>query len=123
MMAVPAHEKGLELLYENRADLPGSVLGDPGRLRQVVVNLLGNAIKFTASGEVSLVVLDAHEQEDALNVHLAVLDTGIGIAPEWKARIFDAFVQADGSNTRSHGGTGLGLSICSRLVGFMGGRM
>lgn len=122
-MAVPAHEKGLELLYENRADLPDSVLGDPGRLRQVVVNLLGNAIKFTESGEVSLAVVDAHEQDHGLTVHFAVSDTGIGVAPEWKGRIFDAFVQADGSNTRRHGGTGLGLSICSRLVGFMGGRM
>jgi two-component system, sensor histidine kinase and response regulator len=123
MLAVAAHEKGLELLYENRTDLPDRLLGDPGRLRQVVVNLLGNAIKFTASGEVSLAVLEAHEQEHGLTVHLAVFDTGIGIAPEWKGRIFDAFVQADGTNTRSHGGTGLGLSICSRLVGFMGGRL
>ena len=123
MMAVPAHEQGLELLYENRAELPGPVLGDPGRLRQVVVNLLGNAIKFTQSGEVSLAIVDAHEQEHELTVHFAVSDSGIGVVPEWKDRIFDAFVQADGSNTRRYGGTGLGLSICSRLVGFMGGRM
>ena len=123
MLAVPAHEKGLELLYENRTDLPDCLLGDPGRLRQVVVNLLGNAIKFTESGEVSLAVLEAREQEHGLTVHLAVLDTGIGIAPEWKDRIFDAFVQADGTNTRNYGGTGLGLSICSRLIGFMGGRL
>jgi signal transduction histidine kinase/CheY-like chemotaxis protein len=123
MLAVPAHEKGLELLYENRTDLPDCLLGDPGRLRQVVVNLLGNAIKFTESGEVSLAVLDAQKQEHGLTVHLAVLDTGIGIAPEWRDRIFDAFVQADGTNTRNYGGTGLGLSICSRLVGFMGGRL
>jgi PAS domain S-box-containing protein len=123
MMAVPAHEKGLELLYENWAELPDCLLGDPGRLRQVVVNLLGNAVKFTASGEVSLAVLDAHEDERGLSVHLVVSDTGIGIAPEWKDRIFDAFVQADGSNTRCHSGTGLGLSICSRLVGLMGGRI
>ena len=123
VMAVPAHEKGLELLYENRADLPECVLGDPGRLRQVVVNLLGNAIKFTASGEVSLTVLEAHASEHVLTVHLAVMDTGIGVAPEWKDRIFDAFVQADGSCTRRHSGTGLGLSICSRLIDFMGGRI
>jgi signal transduction histidine kinase/CheY-like chemotaxis protein len=121
-MAVAAHEKGLELLYENRAELPASVVGDPGRLRQVVVNLLGNAIKFTESGEVSLAIVDAHQQDHDLTVHLAVSDTGIGIAPEWKDRIFGAFVQADGSNTRRHGGTGLGLSICARLAGFMGGR-
>ena len=123
MMAVPAHEKGLELLYENRALLPESVLGDPGRLRQIVVNLLGNAIKFTESGEVSLAVVDAHEEELGLTVHIAVSDTGIGVPPEWQGRIFDAFVQADGSHTRRQGGTGLGLSICSRLVGLMGGRM
>ena len=123
MMAVPAHRKGLELLYENRADLPAGVLGDPGRLRQIVVNLLGNAIKFTESGEVSLAVVDAHEEEHGLTVHFAVADTGMGVPLEWQGRIFDAFVQADGSNTRRHGGTGLGLSICSRLVGFMGGRM
>jgi signal transduction histidine kinase/DNA-binding response OmpR family regulator len=138
-MAVPAHEKGLEILYENRANLPESVLGDPGRLRQVVVNLIANAIKFTSAGEVTLAVVDAHrvdaqqvganqvganqQEEQGLTVHFAVSDTGIGIAPEWKARIFDAFVQADGSNTRRYGGTGLGLSICSRLVGFMGGRL
>ena len=123
MMAVPAHEKGLELLYENRVELPDCVKGDPGRLRQVVVNLLGNAIKFTTAGEVSLLVLEAREEEHGLTVHLGVTDTGIGIAPEWQSRIFDAFVQADGSSTRCHGGTGLGLSICKRLVEFMGGRM
>ncbi len=123
LMAVPAHEKGLELLYENRAGLPRTVLGDPGRLRQIVINLLGNAIKFTESGEVCLTVLGALPQEAGLAVHFAVSDTGMGIAPEWQSRIFDAFVQADGSNTRRHGGTGLGLSICSRLVNFMGGRM
>ncbi|HXN50046.1 MAG TPA: PAS domain S-box protein [Bryobacteraceae bacterium] len=123
LMAAPAHEKGLELLYENRAELPACVWGDSGRLRQVVVNLLSNAIKFTASGEVSLRVLEASEHERRLTVHLAVKDTGIGIAPEWKARIFDAFVQADGTTTRRYGGTGLGLSICSRLLSLMGGRI
>jgi two-component system, sensor histidine kinase and response regulator len=123
MMAVTAQDKGLEFLYENRAELTGGVLGDPGRLRQVVVNLLGNAIKFTESGEVSLTIVEAHKQEQGLTVHFAVADTGIGVAPEWQDRIFDAFVQADGSNTRRFGGTGLGLSICSRLVGFMGGHM
>ena len=123
LMAVPAHEKGLELLYENRAELPERIVGDPGRVRQVVVNLLGNAVKFTSSGEVSLAILEAREQGDVLAVHLAVSDTGIGIGPEWRDRIFDPFVQADESNTRRHGGTGLGLAICSRLVDHMGGRM
>ncbi len=119
LMAVPAHEKGLELLYENSVNLPECMVGDAGRVRQVILNLLGNAIKFTTSGEVCLRVLDAHEDVNGLTVHVEVSDTGIGIAPEWKDRIFDAFVQADGSNTRCHSGTGLGLSICSRLVGFM----
>ncbi len=123
MMAVPAHEKGLELLYENRIDLPEVVLGDPGRLRQVVVNLLGNAIRFTETGEVSLAVVDVQSAENGLTVHFSVSDTGIGISKEWQDRIFAAFVQADGSHTRRFGGTGLGLSISSRLVGFMGGRM
>ena len=123
MMAVPAHEKGLELLYENKVTLPERVLGDPGRLRQIVVNLVANAIKFTESGEVSLAVMDAHEAEDGLKVHFAVSDTGIGVRQEWMGRIFDPFVQADGSHTRRHGGTGLGLSICTRLLGLMGGRI
>jgi len=123
VMAVPAHEKELELLFENRAKLPAVVLGDPGRLRQIVVNLLGNAIKFTTSGEVTLAIVDASESDQNITVHLTVSDTGIGIAREWQERIFDAFVQADGSNTRRHNGTGLGLSICSRLAGLMGGRM
>jgi len=123
MMAVPAHDKELEFTYENRAGLPARILGDPGRVRQIVVNLLGNAIKFTKSGKVSLVVLEACPQEQGLTVHVAVTDTGIGIPKEWQDRIFDVFVQADGSNTRCHGGTGLGLSICSRLVGYMGGRI
>jgi signal transduction histidine kinase/DNA-binding response OmpR family regulator len=123
MMAVPSHEKGLELLYENRAILPESVLGDSGRLRQILVNLLGNAIKFTESGEVSLTVVDACQKAHELKVHMAVSDTGVGIPLEWQGRIFDAFVQADGSHTRRQGGTGLGLSICSRLVGLMGGVM
>ncbi len=123
MMAVAAHEKGLELLYDNPLDLPEIVIGDPGRLRQVVVNLLGNAIKFTEAGEVCLAVVEVQPNEHGIAVHLLVSDTGIGISQEWQERIFAAFVQADGSHTRRYGGTGLGLSISSRLVGFMGGRM
>jgi signal transduction histidine kinase/DNA-binding response OmpR family regulator len=123
MMSAPASKKGLELLYENGTDLPELVIGDSGRLRQVVVNLLGNAIKFTTAGEVRLAVVEAVRNDSAVTVHFAVSDTGIGIAPEWRDRIFGAFVQADGSNTRLFGGTGLGLSICARLVGFMGGRI
>src|SRR5262249_44370356 len=120
---VPAHQKGLELVYENRAHLDDFLVGDPGRLRQVLVNLLGNAVKFTASGEVRVCLLDCIHDGDSVTLHIAVSDTGIGISDEWKARIFDAFVLADGSNTRRFGGTGLGLAICSRLVGLMGGKI
>jgi signal transduction histidine kinase/CheY-like chemotaxis protein len=123
MMALPAHKKGLELLYEDRSGLCDLVVGDPGRLRQVVVNLLGNAIKFTESGEVKVSFLDCAREHDGVELHFSVSDTGIGISEQWKNRIFDAFVQTDGSNTRRYGGTGLGLTICSRLVGLMGGRI
>jgi signal transduction histidine kinase/DNA-binding response OmpR family regulator len=123
MMAVSAHTKSLELLYDNRTDLPEAVLGDGGRLRQVVVNLLGNAIKFTEAGEIVLTVVDVQPSEHGFSAHFSVSDTGIGVSEESRDRIFGAFVQADGSHTRRYGGTGLGLSISSRLVGLMGGRM
>ena len=87
------------------------------------MNLLGNAIKFTASGEVTLALVDVTLHEQDLVAHFSVSDTGIGISREWKDRIFDAFVQEDGSHTRRYGGSGLGLSISSRLVGLMGGQM
>jgi signal transduction histidine kinase/CheY-like chemotaxis protein len=123
LVAVPAQQKGLELMYENRTVLPAIVVGDAGRLRQIVVNLLGNAIKFTESGEVKLGVMEVLQEEHRLTVHFAVSDTGIGISQESKDRIFEAFVQADGSHTRRYGGTGLGLAISSRLVKLMGGRI
>jgi CheY-like chemotaxis protein/nitrogen-specific signal transduction histidine kinase len=121
LMAVPAHEKGLELIYDNLVELPPRLLGDAGRVRQIVVNLLGNAIKFTESGEVSLGIVDARRVGQCLLVHFSVSETGIGIPAEWKDRVFAAFVQVDGSHTRRHGGTGLGLAICARLVECMGG--
>ena len=123
MVAVPAQKKGLELLYDNPAALPQIVVGDSGRIRQIVVNLLGNAIKFTESGEVTLGVREILQPDNTLSVHFTVSDTGIGVSQEWKDRIFEAFVQADGSNTRRYGGTGLGLTICSRLAALMGGRI
>lgn len=123
-MALPAHQKGLELLCENCVTLRDPlVVGDPGRLRQVLVNLLGNAIKFTSSGEVKLALIDAASENGSVVLHFSVSDTGMGISEEWKTRIFDPFVQTDGSNTRRYGGTGLGLTICSRLVSLMGGRI
>ena len=123
IVTVPAHQKGLGLLYENRAGLQDVLVGDPGRLRQVLVNLLGNAVKFTRSGEVRVSLLDCKRDGGCATLHFAVSDTGIGISEEWKTHIFDAFVQTDGSNTRRYGGTGLGLTICSRLVDLMGGRI
>jgi two-component system, sensor histidine kinase and response regulator len=122
-LAVRAHEKDLELLCEWKADVPDSVVGDSIRVRQVVVNLLGNAIKFTHAGEVALeVALEASTHEE-VELHFTIRDTGIGIAPEKQRLIFDAFSQADGSMTRKYGGTGLGLTISARLVQAMQGHI
>ncbi len=123
-MAFRAHGKGLELVCHIRPDVPAEVLGDPVRLRQIIVNLVGNAIKFTDSGEVVLRVESCKEEEDGF-VHLqfSVIDTGVGIPESSLEKIFAAFEQADGSTTRKFGGTGLGLSICSRLVELMGGKI
>ena len=123
VVAVPADRKGLELLYESQVELPTSLRGDAGRLRQVVVNLVGNAVKFTEEGEIALRVVDLTPRGQTVTVHFSVSDTGIGISGDWKDRVFEAFVQADGSSTRLHGGTGLGLAISSRLVSLMDGRI
>jgi two-component system, sensor histidine kinase and response regulator len=122
-LALRAEQKGLELAWRVAAKIPDEVLGDPVRLRQVITNLVGNAIKFTEAGEVVLSVDLAEAGEDELRLRFAVADTGIGIPPEKQGLIFDAFTQADGSMTRRYGGTGLGLSISSRLVSMMGGRL
>jgi signal transduction histidine kinase/DNA-binding response OmpR family regulator len=122
-LAVRAHEKGLELLCEWNSEVPDYVIGDTIRLRQVVVNLLGNAIKFTDSGEVALEIEVQSASDAELELHFIIRDTGIGIPPEKQELIFDAFSQADGSMTRRFGGTGLGLSISTRLVEAMGGRI
>jgi PAS domain S-box-containing protein len=151
-LAVRAHKKGLELAAHIAPDVPDALSGDPHRLRQVVVNLIGNAIKFTERGEVVLSVSveqlaaeGAEGAEKALNhssqlissppapsapsavssalLHFAVRDTGIGIAPEQQANLFQAFTQADASTTRKYGGTGLGLAISARLVELMGGHV
>jgi signal transduction histidine kinase/DNA-binding response OmpR family regulator/HPt (histidine-containing phosphotransfer) domain-containing protein len=122
-LALRADEKGLELLCEVAPEVPEMVSGDPGRLRQILLNLLGNAVKFTSEGEVGLKVLVEPSDENFALIHFAVSDTGIGIAPEKLAAIFDSFSQADTSTTREFGGTGLGLSISRRLVQMMGGRI
>lgn len=122
-LGLRAHQKDLELAFDIAQDVPDSLLGDAGRLRQVLVNLVGNAIKFTERGEVLVAVgLESRRGDEAV-LRFAVSDTGIGIAPEKRAAIFVPFEQADGSTTRRYGGTGLGLSISTRLVELMGGRI
>ena len=122
-LALRAHQKGLELNCRVGADVPRVLAGDEGRLRQVVLNLAGNAIKFTERGEVTLSVAVESAAEDAVLLHFAVADTGVGVPANKLKLIFDPFTQADGSTTRKYGGTGLGLSISSRLVEHMGGRI
>jgi signal transduction histidine kinase/CheY-like chemotaxis protein/HPt (histidine-containing phosphotransfer) domain-containing protein len=122
-LSVRASQKGLELAWSAKAGVPERVLGDAGRLRQIIVNLVGNAIKFTARGEV-VVGVEAESCGDGnIVLHFGVRDTGIGIAPEKQKLIFGAFTQADSSMTRKYGGTGLGLTISARLVQMMGGRI
>jgi PAS domain S-box-containing protein len=124
-LALRAQQKGLELACHVRADVPDGVVGDPGRLRQVIVNLVGNAIKFTERGEVVVRVERAAPEENGADftLHFSVSDTGIGIPPEKRERIFEAFTQVDASTTRKYGGTGLGLTISGQLVNLMGGRI
>ncbi len=123
LFSQPARRKGLELLADLPADDPLVVRGDALRLRQVVTNLLSNAVKFTDTGEVVLRLAVLENVENGLKLALTVSDTGIGIPQEAQGRIFEHFLQADGSTTRKYGGTGLGLAICQRLVGMMGGQI
>ncbi len=120
-LAVRAHQKGLELICKINSDVPELLVGDPVRLTQIVVNLIGNAVKFTEQGEIVLTVSTETQQEGTVNLKFKVRDTGIGIPPEKQKCIFEAFTQADGSSTRKYGGTGLGLSISSQLVTMMDG--
>jgi signal transduction histidine kinase/DNA-binding response OmpR family regulator len=122
-LALRADEKGLELLCEVAPEVPEMVRGDSNRLRQVVVNLIGNSIKFTNKGEVVLKVNNEAREGDDLLLHFTVADTGMGIAEEKRDSIFEPFTQADSSTTRKYGGTGLGLTICTRLVNMMGGEI
>src|ERR1019366_2770344 len=118
-----AEEKGLKLAYEVSASVPDRVVGDPARLRQILVNLLGNAIKFTVKGKVSLYVGTDVSDDESVLLHFVIADTGIGIPRVMHKIIFEAFVQADGATTRRFGGTGLGLAISTHLVEKMGGRI
>jgi signal transduction histidine kinase/DNA-binding response OmpR family regulator len=121
LLAPRAHQKELELGCHIQVDLPDRVFGDPIRLRQIVINLVGNAIKFTDKGEVMLYVERQSQSESTLDLHFFVSDTGIGIPEEKQQTIFEAFEQVDSSTTRKYGGTGLGLSISAALVKLMGG--
>jgi signal transduction histidine kinase/CheY-like chemotaxis protein/HPt (histidine-containing phosphotransfer) domain-containing protein len=129
-LAIRAHEKRLELTYEIEPDVPDDLVGDPGRLRQIIVNLIGNAIKFTHRGEILLRVATLERSnvatfqrptDDEVCLRFAISDTGIGIPPDKQELIFEAFSQADSSTTRKYGGTGLGLAICKQLVSMMSG--
>ena len=127
-LAVRADAKGLELAYHVAADVPDALIGDAGRLRQVLVNTVGNAIKFTDRGEVVVEVRSEHDASAAAGphdcaLHVSVRDTGIGVPADELQRIFQPFEQVDGSRARRYGGTGLGLSISARLVALMGGRI
>jgi CheY-like chemotaxis protein len=117
-----ASQKGLELICQAHG-VPGTVVGDPTRLRQVLTNLLGNALKFTAAGEIVVQAEVESRDAAAVAVHFSVRDTGIGIPPEKQRQIFEPFSQADTSTTRKYGGTGLGLTVSLRLVELMGGRL
>ena len=122
-MAFRAHNKQLELACRVEPHVPDAVTGDPGRLRQVLVNLVGNAVKFTNEGEVVVEVDVASQNEREVELHFCISDTGIGIPPDKQQLIFGAFEQADTSTTRRFGGTGLGLSISNKLIELMGGRI
>jgi PAS domain S-box-containing protein len=123
VLAARAAEKGLEILIDIEPEIPDTLIGDPGRLRQVLLNLIGNAIKFTEQGEVMLRISRAANCGENCRLRLAVIDTGIGIAHDKQAEIFEAFGQADASVTRRFGGTGLGLTISREIVHLMGGEL
>jgi len=122
-LGMRADQKGLELSADIPAEVPDHVIGDPTRLRQILINLIDNAIKFTERGDVVLRVAVESETADEHCLHFSVTDTGMGIPAEKQALIFEAFAQADGTTTRTHGGTGLGLAIATQLVRQMGGRI
>jgi signal transduction histidine kinase/CheY-like chemotaxis protein/integral membrane sensor domain MASE1 len=123
VLQIRAHEKGLELRYQFPPGLPDVLVGDPTRLKQIVLNLVGNAVKFTSQGEVVVRVEIETRTADQAIFHFRVIDTGIGIPLDKQKLIFEAFTQSDNSTTRQYGGTGLGLSISSRLVALMGGKL
>ena len=122
-LALKAHEKGLELVCHIQPDVPTALIGDPGRLRQIIVNIAGNSLKFTEEGEIVIRVEMESESDDSVKLHFMVSDTGIGIPQDKLDSIFKSFEQVDGSTTRKYGGTGLGLSITRQFVEMMGGEI
>lgn len=122
-LALRAEQKGLELIYNIQPEIPCALVGDSGRLIQTLLNLIGNAIKFTAAGEIIVRIEEESRNGDEICLRFSVSDTGIGIPTEKQKVIFDPFTQADGSTTRKYGGTGLGLAIATSLVELMGGRL
>jgi CheY-like chemotaxis protein len=123
LFAEPAANKGIELVLDVEPDVPHNAIGDPGRLRQILINLLGNAIKFTDSGEVVARVRRGESPGHGALLHFGVADTGIGLAEEEQARVFSTYSQVDSSTTRKHGGTGLGLATARMLAQLMGGEI
>lgn len=130
LFAGKAAEKGIEIMYEMEREVPSHVLGDPTRLRQILINLIGNALKFTSEGHVTIsvslteeMVREQEEETTPCRISFAISDTGIGIPEDRKHRLFRPFMQVDSSTTRQYGGTGLGLAICRRLVELMGGEI
>lgn len=123
MMAVKAHEKGLELICSSGIDIPRCINGDPGRLRQILVNLVGNAIKFTDKGEILIVAEHFKDTDDSVVIRFTVRDSGIGIPEDKQGVIFNSFTQVDTSTTRKYGGTGLGLAISKKLAELMHGEI
>jgi PAS domain S-box-containing protein len=121
-LALRAHKKGLELACHILPDVPDALVGDPSRLRQILVNLIGNAVKFTERGEIVVTVEIESQNDESATLHFSVSDTGIGIPADKRDRLFQAFSQVDSSTSRKYGGTGLGLAIASQLVQLMGGR-
>jgi PAS domain S-box-containing protein len=122
-MRLRAQQKGLRLDANVESDLPETVVGDAGRVRQILINLIGNAVKFTDRGEIIVTVAKEPAPDGLVVLHYAVQDTGVGVPAAKQAKIFEAFSQADGSMTRKYGGTGLGLTICAQLLELMGGRI
>jgi two-component system, sensor histidine kinase and response regulator len=122
-LAVKAHGKGLSLICRMHSELPTDLVGDPARLRQVVINLLDNAVKFSEQGEIVITIEVEDQTDDSIGLHFSVADAGVGIPQDKLSAIFDSFTQVDSSITRKYGGTGLGLTISQRLVEIMGGRI